>query len=164
MAVDALLLLGANLGDRLGTLRRAVRALGRLDGCRLVKASRVYDTSPIGPSRRRYANLAVRLRTTRTPMGLLIEAKTLEAAAGRRPGKRWSARLLDVDLVAYGDARVRTPWLRVPHPEMARRAFALAPLHDVAPGWKADGRRSVEALWAAMKPPPGSVKIFAPHG
>lgn len=158
--VTALLLLGANLGDRARTLREAVAALGRLEGCRVERVSRLYETAPVGPSRERYLNQAVRLRTTRTPMGLLVEAKTLEAAAGRRPGLRWGARVLDVDVVRWDAARVRTPWLRLPHPRMARRAFALAPLADVDPRWRADGRRSVRALLAAMKPGPGKVKIY----
>lgn len=157
--VTALLLLGANLGNRKSALRKAVAALDKLAGCRVEAASRLYETAPVGPSRRRYLNMAVRLRTTRTPMGLLIEAKSLEAAAGRRPGARWTARELDVDLVCWDAARARTPWLTLPHPLMARRAFALAPLADVAPRWKADGRRTAASLLAAMKPDPRKVKI-----
>lgn len=150
--VTALLLLGANLGDRERTLRRAMAALGRLEGCRLEKASRLYVTAPVGPSDAPYLNAAVRLKTTRTALGLLLEAKRLEAAAGRRPAKRWGARLLDVDLVSHGTTRLRTPWLKVPHPLMARRLFAAAPLADVSAAWR---RR-----YAAMKPDPGKVKIF----
>ncbi len=152
--VTALLLLGANLGDRARTLRRAVAALRRLEGCRVEKVSRLYETAPVGPSDEPYLNAAVRLRTTRTPMGLLVEFKSLEAAAGRRPGARWSARRLDVDLVSHGTVRLRTPWLTVPHPLMARRAFAAAPLADVSTAWR--------RLLHAMKPGPGKVKIH--HG
>ena len=101
---QALLLLGANIGDRAGNLRRAVGALRTTGGCRVRKVSRLYETAPVGPSERPYLNQAVRLDTTRTSMGLLIEAKILEAAAGRRPGVRWGARPLDMDLLAYGGA------------------------------------------------------------
>lgn len=156
----ALLLLGANLGDRAAALRGAVAGLDRLEGCRVVKASRLYETAPVGPSDRPYLNQAVEILTDRTAIGLLIEAKRLEAAAGRRPGIRWGARALDVDLLALGDERVRTPWLTVPHPATAGRAFALAPLADVAPGFKPDGRRSARALLAAMKPDPRIVKLW----
>ncbi|MCM2303734.1 MAG: 2-amino-4-hydroxy-6-hydroxymethyldihydropteridine diphosphokinase, partial [Elusimicrobia bacterium] len=93
-------------------------------------------------------------------IGLLIEAKRLEALAGRRPGIRWGARALDVDLLALGRERVRTPWLRVPHPATAGRAFALAPLSDVAPSFRPDGRRTVRALLAAMKPDSRIVKLW----
>ncbi|MDX6768377.1 MAG: 2-amino-4-hydroxy-6-hydroxymethyldihydropteridine diphosphokinase [Elusimicrobiota bacterium] len=149
--VTALLLLGANLGDREKTLRRAVAALARLEGCRLEKVSRLYETAPVGPSDRPYLNAAVRLRTTRTPLGLLLEAKRLEAAAGRRPGARWCARPLDVDLVSHGTTRLRTPWLSVPHPLMASRPFAAAPLADLSPVWR---RR-----YASMKRDPRKVRI-----
>ncbi len=148
----ALLLLGANLGDRAATLRRALTELGRLEGCKALKTSRLYETAPVGPSDEPYLNLAVALTTNRTAIGLLIEAKRLEALAGRRPGIRWGARALDVDLVALGRERVRTPWLSVPHPAMAGRAFAVAPLSEVAPSWK--------PLLAAMKPDPRIVKLW----
>ncbi len=148
----ALLLLGANLGDRAAALRRAVAGLGSLEGCRVLKASRVYETAPVGPSDKPYLNQAVALETTRTATGLLIEAKRLEALAGRRPGPRWGARVLDVDLVSLGSERVRTPWLSVPHAAMAGRPFAAAPLGDVCPAWR---RR-----FAAMKPDPRIVKLW----
>ncbi len=161
MKVAALLLLGGNVGDRAAALRRAVAAVRRWDGVTVAAVSRVYETAPVGPSRRPYLNQAVRLATTRTPMGLLLEAKILEAAHGRRAGPRWGERPLDVDLVAYGRTRLRTPWLSVPHPLMASRAFALAPLADVAPRWTLAGRKTVRALLAAMKPPPGTVRLHS---
>lgn len=150
--MNALLLLGANLGDRAGHLRRAISQMRHWDACRVLKTSRMYETAPVGPSDRPYLNQAVLLQTTRTPMGLLIEAKILEAAAGRKPGIRWGARPLDVDVIACGDRRVKTPWLSVPHPRAGERAFALAPLADLAPSWKPDGRRTVRALLEAMRP------------
>ena len=156
----ALLLLGSNIGDRAAALRRAVAGLRALDGARVVKASRLYETAPVGPSDKPYLNQAVELSTGRTAIGLLIEAKRLEALAGRRPGIRWGARALDIDLLALGRERVRTPWLRVPHPATAGRAFALAPLSDVAPSFRPDGRRTVRALLAAMKPDPRIVKLW----
>jgi 2-amino-4-hydroxy-6-hydroxymethyldihydropteridine diphosphokinase len=161
--VKALLLLGANLGDRAANMRRAVAAMRKWEGCRIIKASRIYETAPVGPSERPYLNQAVELDATRSPMGLLIEAKILEAAAGRRPGARWSSRPLDVDLVACGGLRVKTPWLTVPHPRVAERAFALAPLADVAGNWKPDGRRTTRRLLAALKPDPRIVKLWR-HG
>ena len=158
--MKALLLLGANLGDRAANLRRAVAAMRKWDACRVLKASRVYETAPVGPSERAYLNQAVRIETARSAMGLLIEAKILEAAAGRRPGIRWGSRLLDVDVVSCGGLRVRTPWLAVPHPRAAERAFALAPLADVAGGWKPDGKRTTRQLLAALKPDAKSVRLW----
>lgn len=152
MSVRALVLLGVNLGDRQAALESALRALARLPKTRLAGRSRVYETAPVGPSRKPYLNMAAALDTELSPMGLLIEAKTLEAAAGRRPGRRWAARPLDVDIAAYGRARVKTPWLTLPHPRLEERAFALAPLADLEPRF---GR-----LLRRLKPAPGTVKIF----
>jgi 2-amino-4-hydroxy-6-hydroxymethyldihydropteridine diphosphokinase len=148
----ALVLLGANLGKRERTLAAAVKGLRALRGVKVEKVSRLFETAPVGPSAEPYLNQAVRLRTSRSPMGLLVEFKTLEAEAGRRPGRKWSARLLDIDLVEYGRARVRTPWLRVPHPLMAGRLFAAMPLAELSPAWK---RRL-----ASMKPDPVKARIY----
>lgn len=152
MKRKALLLLGANLGDRAAALRRAVAGLNSLEGSRVTKVSRLYETAPVGPSDEPYLNQAVELVTERSAMGLLIEAKRLEAVAGRRPGVRWGARVLDVDLVSLEKERVRTAWLTVPHPAMAGRPFAAAPLGDVDPAWR---RR-----FAAMKADPRIVKLW----
>ena len=158
--MKALLLLGANLGDRAENLRRAVARMRRWDGCRVRKVSRIYETAPVGPSQRPYLNQAVALDAERTPMGLLIEAKILEAAAGRKPGVRWGSRPLDVDVAACGGRRVKTPWLAVPHPRVAERAFALAPLADVAGSWKPDGKRTTRRLLAALNPDPRAVRLW----
>ena len=155
--MKALLLLGANLGDRAGNLRRAVAAIRKWERCRVRKLSRIYETAPVGPSEKPYLNQAVALDTERTPMGLLIEAKILEAAAGRKPSIRWGSRPLDVDVVMCGSLRVKTPWLTVPHPRVAERAFALAPLADVAGSWKPDGKRTARRLLAALNPDPRTV-------
>ncbi len=148
------------MGDRAGNLRRAVAAMRKWDGCRIRKVSRLYETAPVGPSERPYLNQAVALDAARSPMGLLIEAKILEAAAGRKPGRRWGARPLDVDLIACGGRRVKTPWLTVPHPRAAGRAFVLAPLSDVAAAWKPDGRRTTVKILAALTPDPKTVRLW----
>lgn len=151
-----LLLLGGNVGDRSKHLERAVRALASLPGTRVLKRSRLYETAPVGPSRRPYLNLALKVRTTLSPMGLLIEAKRLEAQAGRRPGRRWGARPLDIDLVDCAGRRMKSRWLTLPHPRMRSRAFALAPLSDVDPAY--------QARLARLNPGPQTVRIYRPHG
>ncbi len=151
--VSCLLLLGGNLGDRKKRLRDALRGLSRLPGTRLLKVSRLYETAPVGPSRRRYLNCAAAIETTLSPMGLLVECKRLEAEAGRKPGRRWAARPLDVDLVRYGRLKVETPWLTLPHPRMRERAFAAAPLADLAPDFRPILRR--------LNPDEQTVKIVA---
>ena len=156
----ALILLGSNLGDRAAVLRRTVGELARLEGCRVLNMSRLYETAPIGPSEGPYLNQAMELETTRSAIGLLIEAKRLEANAGRRPGARWVARRLDVDILSLDGKVARTPWLRLPHPATPLRAFALVPLMDIAPDFKPDGRHSVRSLLASMKPDTRIVRLW----
>ncbi len=156
---ECLILLGANLGDRRRALERALAGLRALPRTRVVAVSRVYETAPVGPGREPYLNAAARLRTGLSPMGLLVECKRLEAAAGRKSGRRWASRPLDVDLVDWKGITLRTYWLTLPHPAMAGRTFALAPLRDVAPRWKLRGR-AIAALLARLKPDPGTVKIY----
>lgn len=148
----ALLLLGGNLGDRLSALRAAARALGRLPGSTLGARSRVYETAPVGPSRRPYLNAVVALETSLSPMGLLVECKRLESEAGRRAGRRWGARPIDVDVLFLGSLRFSSPWLKIPHPAVYKRSFVLVPLRDVAP-------RLVPPSF--RQPPSSIVKLYA---
>ena len=126
----AFLGLGANLGDRRATLRRAVAALPDL-----VAVSPVYETEPVGgpPGQPPYLNLVARLDTGRSPRQLLELARDLEEAAGRVRRVRHGPRTLDVDVLLVGDLTVDEPDLVVPHPRMWERRFVLAPLADLAP-------------------------------
>src|SRR5262249_21346502 len=151
-------------GDRRARLMGALSGLSRLRGTRLLGRSPIYETAPVGPRQGPYLNLAARIRTELSPMGLLCELKRLETLAGRVPGPRSGARPLDTDILSYGSARVRTPWLTVPHPRAAERAFVLAPLSRLAPGWKPDGKATVLALLRRLNPGPGTVKIWQEHG
>ena len=153
----ALLLLGGNMGDRLGRLRAAVRGLDRLPGSRVRARSRVWETAPVGPSDRPYLNAVVALETPLSPMGLLVEAKRLESEAGRKAGRKWAARPIDVDILAFGSLSVKTPWLQIPHPLMHKRPFVLFPLNDVAPTYRLRGGRTVAS---ALGVPPPSVRIY----
>ncbi len=155
---ECLLLLGANLGRRRENLRRALRWLDRIPGGKVLARSRLYDTAAVGPKAPRYLNMAVRYRTALSPMGLLVELKRLEARAGRRPGRRWGPRPLDVDILDYAGRCLRNPWLCLPHPDAARRAFVLAPVCDLAPDWKPAGRATAAALLRRLRPTPEEVR------
>ncbi len=160
-AVDCLIALGSNKGNRISHLKRAISDIGKLPGVRILKKSRVYQTQPLGPSRRDFLNCALKIRTIRTAMGLLMEFKRLEVLSGRQPGKRWGPRPLDIDLITYGNARIKTPWLRVPHPEAVKRAFVLVPLSEIAPRIKLDSRATVQEALSRLKEIAGTVKLFS---
>jgi 2-amino-4-hydroxy-6-hydroxymethyldihydropteridine diphosphokinase len=123
--------LGANLGDRLATLRSAIVALGRCGTLRAVSA--VYETAPLGPPQPDYLNAAVLFESGLGPRALLGELLGIERAHGRERVERWGPRTLDLDLLCAGDLVLDEPGLSLPHPELPRRAFALLPLLDVAP-------------------------------
>lgn len=126
--------LGSNLGDRLGHLQAAVDALGATAGIRVVAVSSVYETSPVGgPTQDDFLNAVVAIDTELAPPDLLAVALAVEELSARVRTVRWGPRTLDVDILLFGDERVRSPDLEIPHPRMDERAFVLAPLHDVAP-------------------------------
>lgn len=126
--------LGSNLGDRRAHLDAAVAALRQTPGICGVRVSRVYETEPVGPPQGRYLNAAAQLCTTLSARQLLERLQSIERDAGRVRGpERNAARTLDLDLLLYGDARIRDADLVVPHPRMAERAFVLEPLAELAP-------------------------------
>jgi 2-amino-4-hydroxy-6-hydroxymethyldihydropteridine diphosphokinase len=128
---DAVIGLGSNLGDRRRSLRDAVRAVSALG--RVIGISSLYETDAVGPPQPRYLNAAIRLSTELGPHELLAELLAIEQSHGRERRERWSARVLDLDILWIRGVSLDLPRLRVPHPELERRVFALAPLVDVAP-------------------------------
>ena len=123
--------LGANLGDRRAALRSAVLALGAHG--RLARLSHLYETAPVGPAQPDYLNAAALLESSLTPRQLLTELLAIERQHGRERRERWGPRKLDLDLLLAPGLALNEPGLTVPHPELARRAFALGPLLDVLP-------------------------------
>jgi 2-amino-4-hydroxy-6-hydroxymethyldihydropteridine diphosphokinase len=124
--------LGSNVGDRAAHLAHARQRLGALPGTRLVSASRVDETAPLGPvPQGRYLNQMVLLETTLTPGALLAECRKIEAERGRERRERWGPRTLDLDIVRFGVREVREPGLTIPHPELPRRDFWLREIAEL---------------------------------
>ncbi|MBU3739135.1 MAG: 2-amino-4-hydroxy-6-hydroxymethyldihydropteridine diphosphokinase [Rhodoferax sp.] len=131
--VRAFIGLGANLGDAQATLDQAMDAIAALPGCRLAARSPQYRSAPLEASGPDYVNAVVEVATTLSAPELLQGLMGLEQQAGRERPYRNAPRTLDLDLLLYGDARMDSPSLTLPHPRMAQRAFVLRPLADVAP-------------------------------
>ena len=152
VAVTAYVGLGANLGDREATIRRAVELLAATPGIEIVAVSTLRETDPVGyADQPRFLNGAVALETALAPRALLERLLEVERELGRVRGEgpRFGPRTIDLDLLLHGDEVVDEPGLVLPHPRVAERRFVLEPLHELDPGLTLpDGRRVSELLGA----------------
>lgn len=144
-SVTAFVALGANLGDARATVLHAFDHLAALPDTQLVARSRLYRTAPYEASGPDFINAVARIDTGLSAPDLLRALQALEQAAGRERPYLNAPRTLDLDLLLYGDARVDSPHLTLPHPRMPGRAFVLYPLADVAP------ERVPKAWWTAVQ-------------
>lgn len=132
MSVAVFLALGTNLGDRLANLQAAQQALSA--AVEQLRFSPVYETQPWGiVDQPLFLNQAAGGQTSLTPFELLHFLKDLERHLGRQPGIRYGPRLIDLDILFYGNLVLDEPELVIPHPRLAERAFVLVPLADLAP-------------------------------
>ncbi len=152
--VTACIGLGANLGDAEGTVRAALQALDSLRRTRLVAASRLYRTPAWGvEDQPPFVNAAAVVETQLPAIELLHALLGAEQEFGRTrvPGERWGPRTLDLDLLLYGQQVIDVPGLRVPHPYLHERAFALLPLAEIAPDAVIAGHGTVRDAAAAVE-------------
>jgi 2-amino-4-hydroxy-6-hydroxymethyldihydropteridine diphosphokinase len=134
--ITTYLCLGGNLGDRMAALTAALRLLDDTAGMRRTGCSSVYETEPWGVTGQpNFLNLVAAYETALSPGDLLAACKSVEEEVGRVVSYRWGPRLIDVDILLYGDRVVdwAEPDLQIPHPRMAQRAFVLVPLAEIAP-------------------------------
>lgn len=133
--------LGGNLGDVAQAFAVALAALDARDDVRVVARSSVWRTPPWGKlDQPDFLNMCALVDTTLAPHALLDVCLALETGAGRVRFERWGPRVLDIDLLAYGDLSFADERLVVPHPRMFERAFVLAPLAEIAPSLRVGGR------------------------
>ena len=136
MAVLALGL-GTNLGNRLGNLRQAARAIEEDIGP-ILRASEVFETEPWGVTDQLHflnACLCLDIDGESDPEALLASLKAIERRMGRKETIRWGARLIDIDILLIGDRIYESPALRIPHLHLSERSFVLTPLIQILPGW-----------------------------
>ena len=143
--------LGANLGPREVTLLRAVDLLAAADGVEVVAVSQLRETEPVGVvDQPPFLNGAVAIETSLAARELLDVLLETERELGRVRGERWGPRTVDLDLLVYGEETLDEPGLRVPHPRLAERRFALEPLADLDPALAVPGLGDVSAALAAL--------------
>lgn len=130
--------LGSNRRGRHGSpaaeLRAALAAIGGV-----IVASPIILSDPLGPSIRRFANAAALIASDEAPPALLARLKGIEAAFGRRRGRRWGARVIDLDILLWSGGAWRSAGLTIPHAALTQRAFVLTPLTRIAPHWRLPG-------------------------
>lgn len=147
------LAIGSNRRGRHGVPRRelaaAIDAIGNV-----VAQSPVIETAPLGPSRRRFANAAILIESAETPPQLLDRLKQIERRFGRRRGRRWDARVIDLDLILWSGGAWSGPGLTVPHPLFRQRDFVLRPLVSLVPSWRDPiSTRTIAQLQACLGKP-----------
>jgi 2-amino-4-hydroxy-6-hydroxymethyldihydropteridine diphosphokinase len=134
VAIEAALGLGGNLGNPVAAFAAALKALAAHPQIRLGKISSVYRTPPWGRlDQPEFLNMAALIETSLQAVELLALVLDIEKRQGRERLERWGPRTLDIDILSYGDDEIDQPGLQVPHPRLAERAFALAPLAEISP-------------------------------
>lgn len=140
--------LGSNLENPLAQVRTAIIELADIENTRLIKSSALYLSKPMGPQNQPdYVNAVVKLQTGLQAEQVLQAVQLIEAAHDRRrDGTRWGPRTLDIDVLLYGDLKINTPNLKIPHPGIPEREFVLYPLFEIAPDLYIPGVGPLKAM------------------
>ena len=127
--------IGSNLGDRKANTLEAVDRVTKLPGTKVVRASSLYESEPLGNAKTWFVNSVIEIETEFAPEALLKKLKAIEEAMGRKrvTGKRWGSRIIDLDILLTDGEVVEKRSLKIPHPEMHKRRFVLMPLAELAP-------------------------------
>ena len=172
MITDAYIGLGSNLGNRLSHLAAALDSIADTDGTYVIEVSNVVESEPWGVTGQpAFANAVAQVATTLSADRLLEALKDIEAALGRTSGPRYGPRVIDLDILLFGDEEWRAEDLVVPHPRLAERDFVVTPLLEIAPDvrWP-DGTRitrdevTVGRVTGVLGPVPGFEPVTPPVG
>lgn len=129
----ALIGIGANIGSPAAQCRQAIQRLGQTEGISVLRTSSFYRTEPVGLVEQNwFVNAVSEIRTTLAPRDLLNVLKGIERLMGRKEAPRWGPRVIDLDILLYGQRIIDEEGLKVPHPEMHKRLFVLEPLCEIA--------------------------------
>jgi 2-amino-4-hydroxy-6-hydroxymethyldihydropteridine diphosphokinase len=156
--ITVYLSLGSNLGNRQANLDQALKLIS--ERMRLGKVSSIYDTEPVGMvNQPRFLNLACEVFTRLSPEGLLALLKGIEQKMGRY-SRSGEPRIIDIDIVLFGNQVVNAPNLVIPHPKMHERAFVLIPLAEIAPDFVHPVlKKTIKELDKAVKEVQGVMKF-----
>lgn len=144
--------LGSNIGDRENNLQDALNELSNRVGITVKKVSSFYETEPVGVKDQPwFLNAVIEIETNLQPREVLGINKAIEKKLHRKETYKWGPRIIDIDLLLYGNRIISEPDLKVPHPQMHLRGFVLVPLAEIAPGLKIPGMKEVNKLISELK-------------
>ena len=126
--------LGSNIGDRRKNIENALEEMDFYN-IKKIKISSFYETEPVGPKQRNFYNIAGKFKTSLEPLELLAVLKAIEKKLGRKKTFRWGPRIIDIDILFYGNKIIEVPYLTIPHKEIPKRAFVLVPMREIAPNF-----------------------------
>ena len=148
--------IGSNLGDRRANALEAIHRIGELPSTRVVRASSLYESEPLGNAKTWFVNSVIEVETELASDAMLKRTKAIEEAMGRKrvKGKRWGSRIIDLDILLWNHEVIQKRNLKIPHPEMHKRRFVLLPLAELAPmAIHPHLGQTVSALLATVKDP-----------
>jgi len=125
--------IGSNVGNRLKNIILAIKKINTLKGTRIIKVSKIIETRPIGgpQGQGKFLNAALKIKTNRSPLMLLKSLKIIEKELGRKKTVRYGPRVIDLDILFYGNKIINRKELRVPHPKIFEREFVIKPLLEI---------------------------------
>ena len=124
--------IGSNIGDRRGNCKRAVAEIAKIDDIEIKASSSLYETAPVGfKEQGPFINMALKVETSIAPVRLLRILKDIEQRMGRADTFRWGPRIIDIDIILYGNEIILEQSLEVPHPRMLERGFVMIPLAEI---------------------------------
>ena len=124
--------IGSNMNNRSANCRNALKALDEVDGIKLMAFSSLYETKAVDyEDQPNFINMVAKIETDLNPQKLLIEIKNIEKLLGREKNFKWGPRIIDIDILLYGDKILTTPDLSIPHPRMTNRVFVIVPLLEI---------------------------------
>jgi len=132
MDIIAYIGLGSNIGDKIGQLEKARNIINQCSNIKITRASSLYLTSPWGNTEQDdFVNQVIEVKTNLTAQQLLHRLQEIEIKMGRQRSVKWGPRIIDLDILLYGDEVINTQELVIPHPHMRQRLFVLIPLQEI---------------------------------
>lgn len=151
VGIKAYISLGSNMGDKRANIEKALALLQKIRGIQLLRVAPLYRTAPVGYKNQDwFINTVAEIETTLSPRDLLAACLDIENRLGRVRTVRWGPRVIDLDLLLYGEKVIHEPDLTVPHPRMHERAFVMIPFADLASDLVVPGRGRVGELLAGL--------------